>query len=105
MKGLYSQRTYHPGEELLDLNEGIISRIRTRTSIQVGTDHHVEHPIGQYINHSCTPNTEIRNRKVIAAYTIHAGEEITFNYICSEDELSHPFYCSKCGKHVTKHHE
>lgn len=42
---------------------------------------------GWYINHSCSPNSGIRNSvKIVAMKNIRRGEEVTFDYSTSESE-------------------
>jgi uncharacterized protein len=42
---------------------------------------------GYYINHSCSPNSGIRNSvKIVAMKNIRRGEEVTFDYSTSESE-------------------
>lgn len=50
------------------------------------------------LNHSCDPNAFIdtEERCVRALRDCKADEEITFNYLTTEAELSNPFDCT-CG--------
>ncbi len=48
----------------------------------------------KYVNHSCDPNTEIKNRRDIAIRDIKKGEEITSDYTRQGSSTS--FIC-KCG--------
>jgi uncharacterized protein len=42
---------------------------------------------GWYINHSCNPNSGIKNSvKIVAMKNIRRGEEVTFDYSTSESE-------------------
>lgn len=42
---------------------------------------------GWYINHSCSPNSGLRNSvKIVAMKNIRRGEEVTFDYSTSESE-------------------
>lgn len=88
-----------PADIILFYYKGNCSRVRTRTSIQVGKAHHLEAgAIGSHINHSCTPNTKVRtsynsetNEGVVAVFSlrvIKAGEEITFDYASTETDLT-----------------
>ena len=73
--------------------------VRTRTSIQVGRNQHIEAGlIGSHINHSCMPSSRVRtsydngtNEGVVAFFSIRnilKGEEITFDYATTESELT-----------------
>ncbi len=43
--------------------------------------------LGLYINHSCNPNSGIKNSvKIVAMKNIRRGEEVTFDYSTSESE-------------------
>jgi len=56
--------------------------------IQVGPISYVfaEGRLAELVNHSCDPNCGIRNlTQIFAAYPIKAGEEITWDYRCSEN--------------------
>jgi hypothetical protein len=51
-----------------------------------------------FVNHSCEPNTYIdtARRAIVAISDIRAGDQITFNYLSSEDAMDSPFSCL-CG--------
>lgn len=51
-----------------------------------------------FVNHSCEPNTYIdtTKRAIVAICDIQAGDQITFNYLSSEDAMDSPFSCL-CG--------
>ena len=96
-KGLFSKRLFKKGEVVFKL-EGAITRYPTQYSIEVGSDEHITDGVGQYLNHSCEPNTEIERakREVRAKRDIAVGEELTFDYNANETEMAYPFEC-KCG--------
>ena len=90
----------------------------TRTSVQIGS-RHIEEDMIAYVNHSCTPNVNVEDMQyndwnmfgayaLISTGIIVAGDEITFDYNDTEDEIAHPFECS-ChgtlirGKKYVKH--
>ena len=53
---------------------------------------HILDPYFKYCNHSFTPNCGITPAGVVYALKpIEDGEELTFNYLTTEDEISHPF--------------
>jgi hypothetical protein len=69
-------------------------------SIQIGDRAHLT-PDGapwSLVNHSCVPNTAIDFARwdLYALRAIHPGEELGWNYLTTEWELSCPFECG-CG--------
>jgi len=88
-----------PKDIILFYYKACCSTIRTRTSIQVGPNNHIEAGmIGSNINHSCMPNSRVRtsydsdrNEGVVAFFSIKdiiKGEEITFDYATTETDLT-----------------
>jgi hypothetical protein len=90
----------------------------TRTSVQIGREH-IEEDMIAYVNHSCTPNVSVEDMRyndwnmfgtyaLISTEVIVAGDEITFDYNSTENEIAYPFKCS-ChgtlirGKNYVKH--
>ena len=90
----------------------------TRTSVQIGR-RHIEEDMIAYVNHSCTPNVSVEDMRyndwnmfgtyaLVSTGVMVAGDEITFDYNSTEDEIAHPFECS-ChgtlirGKKYVKH--
>jgi SET domain-containing protein len=95
----------------------------TRTSIQV-RNLHLEHYEGGCTNHNCNPNAKVlsimwgldmnayyipfaafaKNSKLnpvlMASEDILAGEEITFDYEITEEELAEPFKCNCHGRWI-----
>lgn len=57
-------------------------------------------PTGElrYLNHSCSPNARFSSRWLVASDDISAGEEITVDYLATENMIYHHFVC-KCGAH------
>ena len=73
---------------------------RSRTTLQLGPDLHIEAPLSgplPWINHSCQPNLELREREVWVRRRVEPGGELTLDYTLYESELSHPFVCH-CGE-------
>jgi hypothetical protein len=53
---------------------------------------------GWYINHSCNPNSGLRDSvKIVAMKNIRKGEEVTFDYSTSESENGWYLICH-CNK-------
>lgn len=78
---------------------------RTRTSIQVDTEKHIEAGnFGSYTNHSCSPNSVIRSRIVdkqadvvlITLQDVKKGEELTFDYATTETDLTAELKKQEC---------
>lgn len=89
--GLFTSTKINRGDIFMDLLEGVTTRVRTRTSIQVDEDLHVEHEAARYINHSFVPNATVLDCALIAILEIEAGDEIVFDYTMNEDDISSPF--------------
>lgn len=74
----------------------------TRTSLQIEENKHQESTnpdaLENFLNHSCNPNGYINFEDLTyrAMRDIEDGEEITFDYLTTEYELSNPFKC-ECG--------
>ncbi|MDA3882568.1 MAG: SET domain-containing protein [Bacteroidales bacterium] len=84
-----------------------ITCTRTKTSIQIGNDVHIEPGnFGVFANHSCVPNcymwTQYRSSSgtghvvLIATQDIYKGEEFTFDYATTETELSKDLKDTAC---------
>lgn len=80
---------------------------RTRTSIQVAIDKHVEPgDFGAFANHSCEPNCQIianydetTNIATVLMLTINdvqSGEELTFDYATTETEVTDELHNVRC---------
>lgn len=84
---------------IIFLYEGTATTQRTRTSIQVAEDKHIEPgDFGAFANHSCNPNTQIvanydednnvAEVLMLSIQPIAKGEEITFDYATTETEVT-----------------
>jgi len=109
-------QTVIPQNTLVFSFHGGVTTERTRTSIQVAGNYHIEAgEFGVYTNHSCEPNAAIVSHfnaetlcatvKLITLRTIRAGEELTFDYATTEatltcELLNMPCLCgsSQCRK-------
>ena len=88
--------------------EGDVSDRPSRFSIQLDHETHlIPHSIGVdangialtpwiYTNHSCSPNSSVRGRELVAICPITSGDEITFDYETTEWDMAEPFHCL-CG--------
>lgn len=104
---LVATKDFEIGDQVLYL-EGDIFEQPSRFSVQVGPGQHVDLPaalqteppmdryLWRFLNHSCEPNAMVVGRKLIATRPIGAGDEITFDYNRTEDDLATPFEC-QCG--------
>jgi len=103
--GLYALNDFKQGESIYSFKKGMIVKYDEIQSLselekthldKVGEGEYeiIESP-GCYINHSCEPNIEERDRIGYALRDIKKGEEITIDYdkVGSFDK---PFEC-KCG--------
>jgi SET domain-containing protein len=103
--GVAAERDFAAGQVVLVLDGKIVTR-PTRYTVQVGEHEHVdaearperadEFPLWRFLNHSCTPNTRIDGRTLVALTAIAAGDEITFDYDSTEWDMASPFACA-CG--------
>lgn len=95
-----------PAHSLIINLKGAISTEVSRYSVQVGENEHLNLPDGmvtvidpgyfwKYLNHSCAPNGYINTaeRTFRALRQIRTGEEVTFNYLTTEDDMAAPFQC------------
>ncbi len=103
MLGVVAVKDIQP-ETLIRVFNPQFSNERNKYTIQIGTKHMMD-DIGQYLNHSCNPNSEIRNSEdtmfgqtlapcLYAIKDIKVNDEVTFDYNTTEETLSEPFYCS-----------
>ena len=98
MKGLFANGNFKTGEIVCKIEGHRISQ-PSRTSVQVGINEHIDvkEPI-MYINHRCEGNIGLKNDTFVAVQDIAIGDEITFNYNETEEELAEPFNCRDCGE-------
>jgi len=93
-------------DEVVFVFTGNVTFERTRTSIQVDFDKHVEAgDFGSFANHSCEPNCVVRsvllpdNKVKVVLVTIRPvekGEELTFDYATTETDLTVNLKKMKC---------
>ena len=97
--GLFARTQINSGETIIPL-QGRTSNFRTRTSIQINSEKHIEDQLGVMVNHSCAPSAKIANESLVAVSNLQQGDEVTFNYSKSEDTISNPFVCLDCGHEI-----
>lgn len=105
-KGLFSSN-HIPKNTLIMSHVSHFTNLRTRTSIQVGVNEHIEiENSGALTNHSCTPTVKVHTHidysqgvAQVEFYTISDIEkntEITFDYATTETHLTPELYNSFC---------
>ena len=116
--GLFATKDIRDGAIILYLTkDSTFLSYPTRTSIQV-EDRHLEHYEGGCTNHHCNPNARVgiypnfqgQNPGaqwevglavlLVAKKNIEVGEEITFDYETTEEELAKPFKCNCHGRWI-----
>ena len=103
-RGLYAKKNFGKGNIVLVL-EGNYFPYPTQTSIQIGNKH-LESWEGGHVNHHCKPNTKVVTERgelgfihyLVALRNIESGDEITFDYESTEEELAVPFKCACHGR-------
>ncbi|MDB9450926.1 SET domain-containing protein [Dolichospermum circinale] len=89
-RGVFASRYFRKGETVVVGKKVEILPERTMHSLQMDFDLHVEFDEpGRLLNHSCSPNTGVRNNKLggydfVALVDIPAGTEITWDYETTE---------------------
>jgi SET domain-containing protein len=103
-KGVFAARDFKKGESITKWDT---SRTMTKEELQNASKEDkryitvmngktvVMQEPERYVNHSCNPNTIIKNFSDVARRDIKTGEEITGNYL-EEGSLEVPFVCN-CG--------
>lgn len=97
--GLFAEARFNAGEIVLALPRITIEHPTTYT-IQIDEGQHIDttDDPARYLNHSCRPSCAIDAERyaIIALRDITPGEELTFNYLCTEWDMASPFRCA-CG--------
>lgn len=99
-KGFFAQRSYHPGDVVIEFSARELLSQPNYLTVQVSIDQHILlHPEHlQYINHSCDPNVffDTHAMHIVALKPIAEGDEMTFFYPSTEWDMAQPFTCH-CG--------
>jgi len=96
-----------PEETVIFIYSDTYTNLRTRTSIQVGKDKHIEAgDYASYTNHSCEPNSKIASKtdceqnsatvKLITIKPVKKGEELSFDYASTESVLTKKLQGTAC---------
>lgn len=102
-KGVFANKEYQAGSEVAYF-EGHEVDHDTRHSLAL--DGKKIEPTGplKYLNHSCDANSYFRGRTLVTRKKVEPSEELTINYLETEDNISHPFKCkcmvSNCKKKI-----
>lgn len=89
-KSVFVSRSFRKGETVVVGHRVKILPQRTNHSFQIDFDLHIElDEPGRLINHSCSPNTGVRNNQFgaydfVALVDIPSGSEITWDYETTE---------------------
>jgi hypothetical protein len=104
-RGLFVTRDFTAGEEVfrfrgreIDFAGTLAKGERQCDAIQIGPDRYLDlEPPQVYINHSCDPNTGVRDDlRLVALRDLKAGEEIRFDYSTTMAEDHWILEC-RCG--------
>ena len=95
---LVAATSFRKHEVVFELDLGEFHEHPNLRTIELGPHEHVDHPWGRYTNHHCDPTCYVdkSTKTMRAKRDIMIGEEINFNYIESETNISTSFQC-KCG--------
>ena len=96
-RATHARFPFEAGEVVYTLR-GEPSAVRCRRSIEIGPGEHLVDPYAECINHSSSPNLEIRGRVLIALQPIAAGDEVTLDYRPTESAIAAPFQCHHTGE-------
>jgi len=112
--GVFAARRFYPGEWIMSFMEGVTETVpylatkrgpknREGNYVQIGADAYIHPaPPSLYLNHSCDPNTGVRQAtEVLALIEIEAGTELTFDYSTSMAEDSWEMDC-RCGSPICR---
>lgn len=101
-RGVFAARDFPRGETVLVGKAIDYPAQRTRMSVQLDWERHVEMDVpATLLNHSCAPNLGVHGNDwsaydFIALRDIRAGEELAFDYAMTEYSLVVPLSCL-CG--------
>jgi hypothetical protein len=97
--GVFAAKDFRPDEEIFVFS-AIFVTSPDKYTIQVDEAKHLrlKSHIGLLLSHSCAPNTRFCSERlgIFAIAPISTGEELSFNYLCTEWDMAVSFECS-CG--------
>src|ERR1043166_8986442 len=103
--GMFARRFIPDGEVIFVFGGSIIDFVETKRRgpwecmpIQIGHDQYIDTlPPGVFVNHSCNPNSGIReDTHLVALQDLYEGDEIRFDYSTTMEEHSFTMPC-RCG--------
>ncbi len=105
-KGVFAAVDFKKGEVVLGWNpkpikKADISKLPKndlKYAGKFGGRYHLMQPPERYVNHSCEPNTKVKNKSDVAIRNIKKGEEITSTY---SKQLTGAMEC-RCGSKECK---
>ena len=100
--GVFAARDFLPGEEIFVFDAIFVSSPNKYTiQVDEAKHLHIENHIGVLLSHSCSPNTRFSAEQpgIFAIAAIRTGEELAFNYLCTEWDMAVPFEC-RCGSEL-----
>ena len=109
-KGLFSKNSFSRGD-IVHVLEGDILEKPTRESVEVygffkGSVRsvHIMDTLFMFCNHSFAPNIVIDKNQhtAVAIADIEVGEEVCFNYITNESQITNPFTDKNTNQRVEK---
>lgn len=112
--GVFALRQFSAGEFIMSFLTGagpVVTHSVTKGAleahfVQIGEDAYILPTAPSlYLNHSCRPNTGVRNNtEIIALQDIRVGEELTFDYSTTMDEEDWEMECAcqneECRKRI-----
>ena len=97
--GVFAAREFSPDEEIF-VFDAVFVTSPDKYTIQVDEAKHLQTGthIGLLLSHSCAPNARFCGEQLglFAIAPIQTGEELTFDYLCTEWDMAVPFEC-RCG--------
>lgn len=96
----FGVHTIPPNKVVYQLS-GPVRSSPTRTSIQIGSEHHIEDEFGQFVNHNCHPSVRVVGNQLVSVREIQQNDSITFDYNATEHAMACPFQCSCCGQWIS----
>lgn len=89
----------HRAEDVVFESAGVLLPFPIRSTVEVPGDRHLRLTGGsEFIFHSCLPNLRLEldgdRIRGVALRSIEEGEKLTYNYLCTEWEVSKVFNCA-----------
>lgn len=105
--GVFAEQELEPGDVLFVTRNYKVLSVPVYASVQRSTKEHlIGPPPLRWLNHGCKPNAKVFfEGQFVGIATIanmSAGDEITCDYMATEDRIPLPFrcLCGKCPSHL-----